>query len=192
MKPSDFYLGASELFSILIPGFVATVIVSSYMGVLEYQSAGANRWALILVASYICGHILFAIGSIWDDLYEMVKPDGNDNLIDKVQQIRNDKSAQDCDSINNYKWSRSLLSKVHPDGYADVLRKEADSKLFRSLIIPLIITLVFLLLEHESFYATISLVMIIVTFLRYRRQRFKGCTIAYTNVIVLNQLGLIK
>jgi hypothetical protein len=192
MKPSDFYLGVSELFSILIPGFVATIVVSIYFDVLKYPTAGPNEWILIMVSSYICGHILFAVGSLWDGLYDKVKPTGNNELLDNIAQIREYDSDKDCDSINKYKWCRSVLSKVHPEGYAEVLRKEADSKLFRSLIIPLLITFVFLILKNEYYYSFISVGMAFISFSRYRGQRFKACKISYTHVIVLNQLGLLK
>ena len=188
MKPGDFYMGMSEFLSVLIPGFIVTIVLSIYFELIEFRSFGANEWAMLLVAAYIIGHILFALGSYWDDLYDKVRPQGNDKLLDKISQIRLHNIEQDCSSINKYKWSRAVLSKIHPEGYAEVLRKEADSKLFRSMILPLLMCAVIVSIKLDIWWSLMALGIAFISFWRYREQRFKACKIAYTHIIVLHQL----
>ncbi len=188
MKPSDFYMGMSEFLSVLIPGFIVAAGVSMYLEIITYKNLTVNEWAALLVASYILGHILFALGSYWDDFYDKIKSQENNELLDKIHEIRLETKDRDCENINKYKWCRSVLSKIHPEGYAEVLRKEADSKLFRSLIIPLVIWSIIVLIKSDAWLAVVPLVLAFIAFWRYKGQRFKACRIAYTHVIILNQL----
>lgn len=196
MKPSDFYMGMSEFLSVLIPGFIVSAVVSDYFGLIDFEQLTPRVWVLLPIVSYIVGHILFALGSYWDTLYDKFKPKGNEELLKKVGEIRRCNQKADCAEVNHYKWCRSLLSKEHPEGYAEVLRKEADSKLFRSLILPLIILSLFLYfkadLEQYRNWFLLSEIIVLIAFWRYRGQRFKACKIAYTHAIVLFQLGLLN
>lgn len=191
MKPNDLHLGVSELFSILIPGFLIVVVGMFVFDIAELATSSTNYWIIIAIASYIFGHVFFAIGSQWDKLYEYVKPSGNDSLLNTIEQIRSDFGQFSCQDINHYKWSRAALSKCHIEGYREVQRHEADSKLFRSLIIPLLVTFVFLSINQLWPFSLIVLGMAYIAFARYKEQRFKGCKLAYTQVIVLAQLGIL-
>lgn len=192
VKPGDFYLGISDFFSVLVPGFITASAMMVYLDIAKYASLGANEWIALLVAAYIFGHILFALGSYWDEIYELVKPKGNDELLDKIGQIRSEVAERDCSSINKYKWCRSVLSSKHLEGYNEVLRKEADSKLFRSMIVPLIIASGGVLEELGAGWAVVTVLLAYISFWRYRDQRFKACKIAYTHVIVLYYLKEIN
>lgn len=187
-KPADFYLGVSEFFSVLVPGFVVTVSMLEYANTIDYADMGSNLWIAVLVVSYILGHVLFAIGACWDELYDRIKPHGNEGLLYAVGTIRNAADIKDCSCINNYQWSRAVLSSRHVEGYNEVLRKEADSKLFRSLIIPLLIAAWILFDSDEFSGSMMALVLAGISFWRYRGQRFKACKIAYRHVVVQNQL----
>lgn len=187
MKPLDFQLGVSELFAIFIPGFLIVVVGLKVFEIIDVFQATGNVWFVVAIASYIFGHIFFAIGSQWDKLYDKVKPKGNENLLKTIDSIRAVFDEYSCKDINNYKWSRAYLSKQHPEGYAEVLRHEADSKLFRSLIIPIIFTCIFLFVSQLWYPGIISLGMAYIAFARYKDQRYKGCKVAYTHVIVLKQ-----
>lgn len=189
MKPADFNLGISEFLSILIPGAIVSTVLAVYFNIIDTRSISTAEWALLLVSAYILGHILFALGSYWDSLYQKIKPKGNDPLLDRVHEIRALNDAQDCKAINKYQWCKTVLSSQHAEGYAEVIRKEADSKLFRSLLVPLILSIVIVFLDRQYLWSLGFALLFLVTFLRYREQRFKACTIAYTQVIVLQQLG---
>ncbi len=191
MKPSNFYIGMSEFLSILVPGFIVTAAISIYLKIIDYKSLEDNEWVALIIASYILGHILFALGSYWDYLYDTMKPKGNEELLEKIGQIRTEKAERDCNKINKYKWCRSVLLNIHPEGFAEVLRKESDSKLFRSLIIPLLVYSILAIMVLNVLLSLTLLVLVLISFWKYRDQRFKACKIAYTHVIVLYQLGTL-
>ncbi|MCG8669316.1 MAG: hypothetical protein MI867_07860 [Pseudomonadales bacterium] len=189
MKPVDIHLGVSELFSIFIPGLLLVIVILKAFKLEVFLQDSINLWVVIPIASYIVGHVFFAIGSKWDSLYDRVKSEDNQPLLDKIGEIRKSLIRFNCDNINHYKWCRAILSKQHLDGYKEVLRHEADSKLFRSLIIPIILTSMFLLIYQNWYFCLIAIGMAYIAFARYKDQRFKGCRAAYTQVIVLSQIG---
>ncbi len=53
VKPGDFYLGISDFFSVLLPGFITTSSVMIYLNITEYATLGANEWIALLVAIYM-------------------------------------------------------------------------------------------------------------------------------------------
>lgn len=190
MKPTDLYIGVSAFFSIVVPGFLVTIAVIFLYG--EYRPSTETSsmvWTVLAVASYVIGHVLFAIGSYWDYLYDKHKPSGNEPLLKKIDKIRSKiDTKKGVEGINHYKWCRSALSILHTEGLNEVMRKEADSKLFRSLIIPLIIFIFYWIINSHYIAASLSLLSAITSYLRYRGQRFKACEVAYTHVIVLTGL----
>jgi len=195
MKPSDFYLSVSDFFSIVVPGFIISIVVIVLMNYNLKTDLNAILWAILAVGSYIIGHILFAMGAWWDETYDKIKTKGNDKLISKITEIREGYADRDSDKINMYQWCRSVLSRVHPEGYVEVLRKEADSKLFRSIIIPLLVLGAILIgsvlpnIKYDLLLGCVSIVFSILAYWRYCGQRFKACKIAYTHVIVLFSLN---
>lgn len=192
MKPSDIHLGVSELFSVFIPGFLIVIASITAFEIIDLTNIEAMLGFVLLILSYIVGHIFFAIGSYWDTFYEIRKPVGNEPLLKMVDRLRKVMTQFDSPSINNYQWCRAVLSKLHTEAYKEVLRHEADSKLFRSLIIPILITFTLLLIQYDDWYFSfIALGMAYIAFARYRGKRFKACKVAYMQVIVLAQLRTI-
>ena len=73
-NPEKLFVGLMDFFSILLPGalltFLLMIVVGS--GVLGYQCfdlAGAQGWAAFLFASYLLGHLVFLIGSLFLDWF---------------------------------------------------------------------------------------------------------------------------
>lgn len=156
---------------------------------------------------------------LWDELYDCIKdrneppkdrkpcrfykisylyyPGSLQKLIDLVDKIRQDKVSQtqinqeniDNDKLNNYQWSRSVVSQLHPIAFQEVLRKEADSKLFRSLLLPILILGILQFSKTSPGTGLITLLFFYLAYMRYSKQRLKGCKIAYSNVITLHHLG---
>ncbi|MCP4685243.1 MAG: hypothetical protein GY867_07315 [bacterium] len=192
MKPSDYYLGVSEFFAVIMPGFAVTITgVIMFAPPQTTVDPAALDWAIMAVVSYIVGHILYAVGATWDVVYDWMRPSGDEELYQKIGEIRAQTSEKDCDQINRYKWSRAVLSKEHSEGFMEVLRRESDSKLFRSLIVPLAVLAVFLYANRGNGAGGIALMLMLLSFWRYRGQRSKACIAAYTHVITLFALGKI-
>ena len=195
-----------EIFSILIPGFLVCIVLiyifsqdingflddTKIRSFLDKDAIDVIFWILLAVSAYIIGHILFAAGTFWDEVYDKYKSKSNDGLIDKLGMIRQDLCAErDHGDINQYQWSRSVLTRVYPEGFAEVIRCEADSKLFRSLIIPLqVLGIIFLFVN--LWLALVILIMSVLAYHRFHGQRLKGCKRAYTHIITLYSLGELK
>lgn len=185
MKPSDFYIGISELFAILLPGYLVIIASLYYVGDVTFdKDVGLMLGLLLFSGAYTLGHLLFAIGSFWDEINNLMPYKGNDSLLSKVSEIRSG-LEDDCDDINNYQWTKSLLLMRNSMGHMEVLRKEADSKLFRSIVFPLIILMLYVWIYVSWKYGLALIILIVLAYWRYREQRNKGCAIAYTHLITL-------
>src|ERR1051325_6653126 len=74
-KPSDFFLGVFEIFAILLPGGIALLLLVNWDG---WKPSGSliphsetTSWIVLLIGSYVLGHLLAAIGSVLlDPLYD--------------------------------------------------------------------------------------------------------------------------
>jgi hypothetical protein len=191
MKISDFSLGITEFLAVLVPGILTTsVLMAELRGSRLVMVESALDLTLVLIVSYIIGQFLFAIGSKWDWVYDLFKSNKNDAYLDVITKIRSHHESQfDCRNINRYQWCRTLLMTQFPAAFLEVARKEADSKLFRSLLFPLIIAMFYLGDSNEEEIAFLCLIMIALAFWRYRSQRLKSCRTAYMHVINLAASG---
>jgi len=193
MKPSDFYVGISEFTSILVPGFIVVTGATLFFDLIDFQKElHIYQYAALLIASYLLGHILFVLGGYWDTLYAIVMPKWNMELLKKISNVREKISGERTREIVTYKWCRSVLSVYHPEGYAEFLRKESDSKLFRSLLAPLIFSSAFALKVLGIWWSIKLLLLACIFFWVYRDQRFKATEFSYTHIIVLYQLGKLN
>ena len=75
MKPGDFGVGVLEFFSILIPGFLVTIVVAYERELFPADlEVDTLVWVLLAVTSYIVGHIRFAVATVLDVIYDHTKP----------------------------------------------------------------------------------------------------------------------
>lgn len=217
MKPNDIFLGVVELFSIFIPGLIVFYLLNLTFPVLITDEIDTtSEYIIFAIASYIIGHILFAIGAAWDELYDYIKDNHNQPtdeeitglkklryfytpgnlqpMIDEAKEIRKKlcTARHDSSQINMYQWSRSIVSQLHEAGFHEILRKEADSKLFRSLLIPIFLLGFILLCQTNYLISGIIFLFALLAYLRYSKQRYKGCKFAYTHLFTLHQLGKLQ
>lgn len=89
------------------------------------------------------------------------------------------------DAVNTFQWSKSFLTKEHPESMVAVQRFEADSKFFRSLVVVLIILVVYWLLHGLWPKVFVGLGLILLALWRYMEQRLKSTNQAYWSVITL-------
>jgi len=191
MKPNDFFLGISAFFTVLIPGFLVTAIGVFIFGQYTLEtSINTLAWTMLGITSYIVGHILFALGSTWDRLDQRYPKKGNEPLLDEIKTLKKSLDIEEENkNINKYQWCRSVLLSQSQACFMDVARKEADSKLFRALIIPLMIFSIYWLLHDGCIVSMLSALLSLVAYFRYREQRFKACRMAYIHVLTLHSIG---
>lgn len=79
MKPGDVYVGAIDLFAILLPGAIFTSVLASTSvpedlakAVLLLLSPGdsAARWVTFSLAAYALGHFVFLVSATLDNLHD--------------------------------------------------------------------------------------------------------------------------
>ena len=121
MKPGDFLLGVQDFFAVLLPGTIATWLVSHYLppdlaATLKPgdgpEGAHATRWAVFLVASYLLGHFVFMLGAKLDGLYDQWrkqnKPLDRDRPYEQAKELRQ-RVTKDLagETFSTLKWARA-------------------------------------------------------------------------------------
>jgi 8-oxo-dGTP pyrophosphatase MutT (NUDIX family) len=69
-EPQKLFIGLVDFFSVWLPGVLLTYLlkddVASLLGVEGFPLAGVENWAVFLLASYLVGHLAFALGAYID------------------------------------------------------------------------------------------------------------------------------
>jgi hypothetical protein len=67
VKPSDFFIGVSDFFAVLLPGasvlYLFQPLVLARLPIPWLPATPAQGWSLFIVLAYIAGHLLHAVGS---------------------------------------------------------------------------------------------------------------------------------
>src|SRR5262245_11100963 len=99
MKPGDFFLSVLDFFAILLPGSLATWLVTRYVSpedILRYLSLGSHTadgvtlWVAFLLSSYVLGHFVFMAGSKLDTSYDRWRRRKNPQNRDKTFHAADD------------------------------------------------------------------------------------------------------
>ncbi len=199
-KPSEFFVGVLDFFAILLPGAIATAILSQRLGsyivgpLIPAPVNESGSWVVFLICAYFVGHIIFLVGSYIDPLYDALRqrlnPYGNtsayrcamrarDSLIDEAERT----------ALNTFQWARSVLLAKSPAAAEDVHRLEADSKFFRSLMIVCALSSAVFFTGGRIVEGLVAMVLVLPCFARYYERRLKSTTQAYIHVVTLYRLG---
>lgn len=197
LNPQNFYISVIDLFSIVIPGGITTIVLyhnfkESLMSIFVIDQNSTNYiYAILLLYSYIFGHVIFQIGSYLDKpIYDTWKGNKNTDLISEIQNIRSKLDSNII--ISNHDWAYYYLISINSPVLDEVNRKMADSKFFRSLFvisIGLIILYparkIFSDNYKDSWHILLLFSVLLATFScwSYLKLRLKSSTIAYEFVI---------
>ena len=148
-KPSDFFIGVMDFFTVLLPGAIVVGIgMQPISQLLQREAArghlppvvsGAQGWMVFLVGAYLTGHFLFLLGSfldspVYDPLREAAVPPERDRAFANATALRKELLPRTAaGSLNTFQWARAMLQLRAPAALTEVERYEADSKFFRSL-----------------------------------------------------------
>lgn len=209
-KPASVYVGVMELFTVLLPGaFLAAGILFALPGaylaqLLASLPTDAAQWVAFLFCAYALGAFVFPAAALLDETYSPYRKWQTrrraDHAYNRATALRCAflgapiKDAKADNPMNTFKWAKSMLMLQAPAAYADVQRHEAESKFFRSLAVAL--PVVGLLAASRPLdpplgppvLASLTLLLIGLSYWRYAEQRFKSTEAAYMHVITL-QLG---
>jgi len=213
-KPSTFHIGIIDLFAILLPGAILSIMLYQ-MDVEVLQSStpsgrsiGLKTWVnelyttssflasfVFLLSSYVLGHFLVVLGSlVLDKLYDKLngvyifkkeKYRRNLNSIKKIrEQLYRDYSLGDY--LSNFEWSKYKLYQDNPSIIAEIEKHQAHSKFFRSLVLILPVISIALSIHGNLALGVFTAVLMIFAFYRYVERKRKSTETAYKN-IVLNE-----
>ncbi|MGQ5523746.1 hypothetical protein ACUHMQ_10830 [Chitinimonas sp. PSY-7] len=201
-SPSEFYVGVVDFFAILLPGAIATAILSPRVGhlilgpLIARPTSDAGVWVAFLTGSYFLGHLIFLVGSYIDRPYnrlrEKLNPYGNASAYYCATRIRDmliDESERAA--LNTFQWARAVLIAKCPAAAEDVHRLEADSKFFRSLLVVCVLGAVVFFSTGMTLEAILALVLCPLCFARYYERRLKSTTQAYIHIVTLHHLGCL-
>lgn len=199
-KPSELFVGVLDFFAILLPGAIATAIltpkISPYIvgPLIQSPTDETGQWAIFLACAYFLGHLIFLVGAYIDRFYNLLRqwlnPDENESAYQCATRIKNeflDKNEQKA--LNTFQWARSVLLLSCPMAAADVHRLEADSKFFRSLLVVCALSAVVFFAGGNGVAGSLSLVLALPCFARYYERRLKSTTQAYVHVITMYRRG---
>lgn len=88
-------------------------------------------------------------------------------------------------TVNNFQWSKALLTIESPTSLAVIQRFEADSKFFRCFVIVLLVMLALSWRWQNEKLAIAGAILLPLAMWRYMEQRFKATNQAYWSVITL-------
>lgn len=196
VKPSDYFVGMIDFFSVFLPGGMFTFVAYSkykpfFLDVVPLE--GSQVWLGFLFFSYLLGHIIYMIGSNLDQLYEkrrkILKPYVNELAFLRATDIKHQSlSGNESNSVNTFQWSTSVLTTLYPEAMNEINRLVADQKFFRSLVVAIPLISLVLIFNSDYLQAVVFCSLIIPCYMRYYDRRTKSTTRAYQYIIMLEGL----
>lgn len=200
-KPGDFLIGVLDFFAILLPGSLATWLVTQYVPPDDLRRAlmfgtgdpdQVTLWTAFLLSSYVLGHFVFAAGSRLDKSYDRwrtrTKPSSRDSTFQAAVDVRKRVTASLVPSdFTTLKWCKSYIQINASHARTEIDRYEADSKFFRSLVvISIALAAHFVLREGSVSLGLACLALTAGAVWRYRDQRWKMTELSYATAVILD------
>jgi hypothetical protein len=205
VKPGDFLLGVLDFFGILLPGSLATWLVTQYIPpktLREALSFGlgdgtANPDPLLLgaafvLSSYLLGHFVFMAGAKLDLPYDRwrkrAKPKNRDMAFREAEKVQTKLTPGLAGGdFTTLKWAKAYVQVKAPAARVEIDRLEADSKFFRSLVVVWALAAAhFLLREQSPVAGVVALALTGLSYLRFREQRWKMTELSYGTAVIVD------
>jgi hypothetical protein len=137
-KPSEFYLGVSDFFGILMPGavfvFLHRDLLVRLIGV-DIQTQTFLAIAAFLVAAYILGHFVLGIGVPLNWLAGIVRSKRAATYYESVKDLVPLVAGLPRTRANVFYTASAIIRVTNAAAASDIERQMADYKLFRSLAV---------------------------------------------------------
>lgn len=203
-KPSNFYIGIIDLFAILLPGAIVSLIIyyMDWLGIKSWLIFPKDNNAfytvfLFLLSAYLIGHIVSQLSSYLDKwvygkmngkwVYHKEKHRQNLESVKKIRrEIYKDRSG--TNHLNNFEWSKNKLLLELPPVIDEIDRYLADSKFFRSLILIFPLLAGVLWYQKQSLFGWICIALMAFSAVRYFHKKRKATETAYKGVVFLEKL----
>jgi hypothetical protein len=202
VKPADFFVGVLDFFAILLPGSLATWLVTQYIPSdslrtsltfgLALNPGASVFWAAFLLSSYLLGHFVFMAGSKLDTMYDRwrdrTKPKKRDKTFLAAEKLHKTLTEElTGGEFSTLKWAKAYVQLKAPQSKGEIDRLEADSKFFRSMVVILVFAAAHFLLKEQSPVAgVIVLIMVWLSYRRYIEQRWKMTELIYGTAVIVH------
>jgi len=161
-KPSDFFIGVTDFFAVLLPGASVLYVFRPVIFTRQFgpwlPTTPAQSWALFFVLAYIAGHLLHAMASwllddyVYDKLYVPRWRRSHWRAAKWIREADPAGLSKDTEAAGTLLARVYLTNRVNPQGTsyydccladlrvnspagaAEVDRVQADSKFFRSMV----------------------------------------------------------
>jgi hypothetical protein len=209
VKPSDFLLGVLDFFAILLPGSLATWLATQYIPPSELREAlsfgleegAATPGLFILVSafvlsSFMLGHFVYMTSARLDVPYdwwrERTKPTDRDKAFKAARALHKELTGGIIGGeFTTLKWAKAYIQIKAPLARVEIDRLEADSKFFRSVVVVAVAFAAhFLLHEHSPAPGVAAVVMAVLSYRRFREQRWKMTELTYGTAVIVHATAL--
>jgi len=200
-KPLDFFIGLIDFFSILLPGAILTYLEIDYLNILlngVFENEESTKFTIaFLISSFVIGHFVFALGSLLDKyIYDRLRmtfyPTKLDMAYTDATEIKKSISKENTsDSVNTFKWAKSVIQIKHPEMIHAINKLEADQKFFRSFAFVAFIILVPNVIHCDCFQVFSWFAILSLSLWRYVNRRFNCTKLAYENIVTMKSIGLL-
>lgn len=207
MKPGDFFLGVLDFFAVLIPGSLATWLVTRYIPastlnaalMLPGETGSTPYWlvapAAYAVSSYVLGHFVFMTGSKLDSSYDRWR-----RRVHSFERDRTFRAANDLrktvtpkmvgGELSTLKWARAYIQVKSAGARVEIDRLEAEQKFFRSLVvIAALFAVHFIIRERTLFAGVVALVMGGLSYQRYLDRRWAMTELIFATAVIISAAG---
>jgi hypothetical protein len=192
-KPSDFFIGVVDFFSIVLPGALLSFLALDFAKervfgwIMPPIGGGMEGWMAFAVASYLLGHFVSLVGAafldkVYDWTYVAYRRRRGDRLYKYVGELKQRSLGDHSNITNVYKWARATVRLQSASATQEIDRLEADSKFFRSMTVVLVI---FIAAVARRGTLLVSSVLLLLSFWRFCNLRWKCTGTAYLCVAVM-------
>jgi hypothetical protein len=202
-SPSDFFIGLIDFFSVLLPGAILCWTYSAGINllmnnVLDFEQTTFT--AVFLIASYIAGHFIYSLGSLFDEyVYEYFRKlfyKNRDGAYTEANAIKNEIVSGKLNpgantAINLYKWAKGVIEIIEPPLITPIHKFEADQKFFRSFAIVAVINACYFGVTKDLPIMGFWILVFLLSLYRYINRRFKGTRQAFETILVMRSLGKV-
>lgn len=194
-KPSDFFVGVMDFFSVLLPGavlaFLCRGLAEKYIFVppLEKLNGSAEHWVAFVFAAYLLGQFTFLISAtfmdtLYDHTYLRYVRRKRDEAFTQAKALQGENGK----IAGVLKWA-NVYVRTHNAAMGEQLDQlEATSKFFRSITVVLAILVMVQSIWGAGSLAIACAVLVVLSFWRFANQRWKFTQLTYLTFIQMNTL----
>jgi hypothetical protein len=200
-KPGDLMIGILDFFAVLLPGAIATWLLSPHLPddlrrslqVGSGEDASIVPWIVYLLTSYALGHFVFMGGSRLDPVYDRwrkrTKPLEAEVPYQAAKKLRHKLTPSlPGDGFSTFKWARSYIGVHSPQARVEIDRIEATSKFFRGMVvISVALAAHFLIVRLNAALAAGAVLVCVLSFWRYCDQRWKMTELTYATAVIVHE-----